>query len=63
MNAKEEIERTTEDAVRILAHYFTQAMPDIDNYGRQDLHAEMRDVIQAIVDATILTLHAEGRLR
>lgn len=54
-------EASIEDATRILAHYFTQATPDMDSYSRADLRAEMRDVVRAIVDATILTIDAQYR--
>lgn len=48
---EETIDRKTEDAVRVLTHYFRQAMPDLNS----DAAAEMRDVVCSIVDVALLT--------
>jgi hypothetical protein len=49
-------EKNIEDATRILTHYIRMALPDADP---QDTSAEMRDVVEAIVDAAILTIREE----
>jgi hypothetical protein len=53
------IDRHVSDAARILTHYFNQAIPDGKVDFRQDLHAEMRDVVQSIVSAAVLSVKKE----
>lgn len=45
-----QIERKTEEAARILTHYLRQAIPGLDS----DALAEMRTVVENVVDAACL---------
>lgn len=50
-----QIESKTEDAVRILTHYLKQAIPDLNS----DAAAEMRDVVESIVDVACCRIARE----
>jgi hypothetical protein len=52
------VETRVEDATRILAHYVMMALPDAD---RGDTRAEMRTVVESILDAAILYVEDEQR--